>query len=79
MRTRNEIVTSSSHTCDKHGLLNPADLKLEVLLDIRDLLVSSDTALHAVAERMSESNSCGHGNRGWCPYCALAIHNGYLP
>ena len=58
MRTRNEIVTSSSHTCDKHGLLNPADLKLEVLLDIRDLLLVIDAAMRAQYIDVAASWEC---------------------
>ena len=47
MRTRDEIVRDSTHISDQDGLLHPADLKLEVLLDIRDLLLVIDAALRS--------------------------------
>ena len=59
MRTRDEIVRSSTHPFAKDGGLRPADLKLEVLLDIRDLLVKRD----------EEVARCGHGTTGICMAC----------
>ncbi len=57
MRTREEILRSATRTPDG----SPADLKLEVLLDIRDLLVKRD----------DEAARCGHGAVGLCMECVI--------
>lgn len=68
MRTREEIVEGLASIAlltegeQRLFFAISAKLQLEVLLDIRELL--------------TEMAVCGHGNRGWCVWCAIAIHNG---
>lgn len=44
-----------------------------------NLALATYHATMAVATMLGQMHICGHGNRGYCPYCAVLIHDGRSP